>query len=72
LIVPGDRVDVLIGDGAATTVIENVEVLALGSGVVAAEAQGAATITVAVDPQQAQLLAEAMSSGGKIRLSRPA
>ena len=67
----GDRVDILIerdGGGSATTVVENVEVRAWA---VVEESQ-IRHVTVAVEPEQAQLLAEALSSGGKIRLSRPA
>jgi Flp pilus assembly protein CpaB len=73
LIVPGDRVDILIerdGQGSGATVIENVEVIAVGSSRVE-ESQIPPTITVAIEPERAELLAEALSSAGKIRLSRP-
>jgi pilus assembly protein CpaB len=74
-VLPGNRVDIVIErDGGATTVVENVEVLAVGSEVVTPESQSPATITVtvAVGPEQTQLLTEALGSGWKISLSRPA
>jgi pilus assembly protein CpaB len=76
-ILPGDHIDIkVVRDAGASTVVENVEVLAVGreSNVLPPTETSLtqATVTLAVDPEQAQLLAEALSSGAKIRLSRPA
>jgi pilus assembly protein CpaB len=62
-VLAGDHVDILVErEGGDSTVVENVEV----SGV------GEESITVEISPDQLQLLGEALISGGKIRLSRPA
>jgi len=72
-VIPGDRVDVAIErDGEATMVVENVEVLAVERAVpvMAEETRSQVTVTIAIRPEQAKLLAEALSGGGKISLSR--
>jgi Flp pilus assembly protein CpaB len=75
-IVPGNRVNILFeSDGSTTTVVENVEVLAVDpdgeTPPLGALGSTPPSVTVAVGPEQAQILAETLIPFGKIRLSRP-
>jgi len=66
----GRRVNIEITDGGAITVIENVEVR--GRFFQWTVTRSGTAISVAVDPEQEQLLSEALSNGAMVKLSRAA
>jgi Flp pilus assembly protein CpaB len=73
-IVPGDRLDVVVERvEGAITVVEDVEVLAVGSTlnrdpVMAPESQSADIVTILGDPEQVRLLAETAGMDANTRL----
>jgi Flp pilus assembly protein CpaB len=75
---PGDHVDIAVErDNSPATLLANLEIIAIGvptmSDPVGSATNGdSATVTLAVEPGEAQLLAEAMESGAKFKLSHSA